>query len=251
MSPGSAESGDWSRWLDECGSTNDVARTLAEAGAPSGSWVAARRQSSGRGRAGREWKSTEGNLHLSVVLRPDRRELWTWIPLAAAVAAARAAEAVAPAARGALRIKWPNDLAVDGAKLGGILCEASGGAGVNGFVIVGVGLNVAGAPALADRATAALSSLGAKAGLEPLAEGVRWALVQECENLEAHGPDGVEEAFWSRAWRKKGENVEWDDAEGGGSGSLVGLGPAGELVVQLIDGRERRLISEEVRLGSS
>jgi BirA family biotin operon repressor/biotin-[acetyl-CoA-carboxylase] ligase len=121
------------------GSTNDLARGLAAAGAPEGTVVLAEEQVAGRGRAGRGWSSPPGlGLWTSFVARPAGDP--SLLPLRVGLAVAEALDpflAASPA-----RLKWPNDLLVDGRKLGGILCEGSWEAGGAGFVIVGVGLNV-------------------------------------------------------------------------------------------------------------
>ena len=107
-------------WLETVGSTNDAMKDRARAGAPAWSAVVASRQTTGRGRQGRAWLSPEGNLFLSVLLRPalalDRAGM---LPLAAGVAAAEAAGEWGVDAR----LKWPNDLMVAGRKLGGVLVE--------------------------------------------------------------------------------------------------------------------------------
>jgi len=130
--------------LDAVGSTNDVARALAEDGAPSGTAVLAEHQTAGRGRAGRRWHAPHGTaLLLSVVLRPPAGRAAGSapgaIPLRIGLAVARAAEAVAGVSLG---LKWPNDVvAPDAGKVAGILCEAASGAG-GGFVVAGIGVNV-------------------------------------------------------------------------------------------------------------
>jgi BirA family biotin operon repressor/biotin-[acetyl-CoA-carboxylase] ligase len=129
--------------LQSVGSTNDEAARLAEAGAPEGTVIWAREQTGGRGRRGRTWASPVGNLYSSTILRPD-------------CAAARAAElgfvaalAVAdmvPASR-QVRVKWPNDVMVDGGKVAGILPESSISAdGKAEHVVLGIGVNVSFAP---------------------------------------------------------------------------------------------------------
>ena len=124
------------RWFDEVDSTNRVAADLARAGAPDGVVVGADHQTAGRGRRGRTWESRPGtSLLVSVILRPAP----ALVTLAAGVAAAQACEAVAGAG---VELKWPNDLLLDGAKLGGILSEA-----VAGAAVVGLGLNLTWAPA--------------------------------------------------------------------------------------------------------
>lgn len=124
------------RWFAEVDSTNRLAADLARSGAADGVVVGADHQTAGRGRRGRTWDSRPGaSLLVSVVLRPAP----ALVTLAAGVAAAEACEAVAGVEVG---LKWPNDLLLDGAKLGGILSELVGDAAV-----VGLGLNLAWAPA--------------------------------------------------------------------------------------------------------
>ncbi|MGH6620348.1 MAG: biotin--[acetyl-CoA-carboxylase] ligase, partial [Alphaproteobacteria bacterium] len=129
--------------LDEVPSTNDEAARLAAEGAADGTVVWARRQSAGRGRRGRQWVSPEGNLYCSIVMRPD-------VPLARAaglslVAAVAAGDMVAGFLPGKqVEHKWPNDILVGGAKIAGILLEASGASrGAVDWVVVGSGVNLA------------------------------------------------------------------------------------------------------------
>jgi BirA family biotin operon repressor/biotin-[acetyl-CoA-carboxylase] ligase len=127
--------------VDRVGSTNDLARELAAAGAPHGTVVLAESQSAGRGRHGRHWHSPPGlGLYVSVLLRragpPADTTRWT---LAAALALCEAARALA---RCPIAIDWPNDLVWQGRKLGGVLGEASGGIGATELLVLGAGLNV-------------------------------------------------------------------------------------------------------------
>jgi len=130
--------------LAETASSNDVAREVAEQGAPHGTAVLAEWQSAGRGRRGRSWIGRPGeSLLASLVLRPSPgRSVSGALPLRVGLAAADACERTAGCR---VAIKWPNDLLVGGRKLGGILCEAYS-TGESGFVVVGIGINVHGAP---------------------------------------------------------------------------------------------------------
>jgi BirA family biotin operon repressor/biotin-[acetyl-CoA-carboxylase] ligase len=118
--------------VDRCDSTNELAAALASAGAPEGTVLTADEQSAGRGRSGRRWHSVPGkSLTFSIILRP--RRTGGGITSLVSLAAARALDRVC----GPVALKWPNDLYLDGRKLGGILAEARGA-----HVVVGVGINV-------------------------------------------------------------------------------------------------------------
>ena len=124
------------------GSTNADLLARAAAGEPEGAVLAAEYQNAGRGRLGRSWTSPpRAALTFSVLLRPSAvpRARLGWLPLLAGVAVAAAVRAVAAVDA---QLKWPNDVLVGEAKLGGILAEASGDA-----VVVGTGVNVSNGPA--------------------------------------------------------------------------------------------------------
>jgi BirA family biotin operon repressor/biotin-[acetyl-CoA-carboxylase] ligase len=119
-------------------STNTRARELAAAGAAHGTVVTAAAQSEGRGRQGRTWTAPPGRALLySAVLRPlDRRHML--LPLAVPIAVCEAAESLQAGLR--CSIKWPNDVWLEGRKLGGILIEARP---QDGWAVIGIGLNLA------------------------------------------------------------------------------------------------------------
>jgi BirA family transcriptional regulator, biotin operon repressor / biotin---[acetyl-CoA-carboxylase] ligase len=118
-------------------STNTRARELAEAGAPGGTVVTAEQQTAGRGRQGRSWTAPAGKALLySAILRPlDQRHLL--LPLSAPLAVCDAAEELAPGVE--CKVKWPNDVWVDGRKLAGVLIEAKP---QDGWAVIGAGLNL-------------------------------------------------------------------------------------------------------------
>jgi BirA family transcriptional regulator, biotin operon repressor / biotin---[acetyl-CoA-carboxylase] ligase len=145
------------RLVERCDSTNSV--LLAErAGADHPVLLVAAQQSAGRGQRGRRWHSTpDAGLTFSLALRVRRplREL-AGLSLVAGVAAARALRALG-AARAAL--KWPNDLLVDGAKLGGILVETRASGSAAPCAVIGIGINLRGGDALSARLRRPVASL--------------------------------------------------------------------------------------------
>jgi BirA family biotin operon repressor/biotin-[acetyl-CoA-carboxylase] ligase len=140
---------------EELGSTSDHLLTRAAAGEAEGLAVRAQRQTAGRGRDGRVWRGEAGNLHISLLLRPGApaRQAPQW-GLLAAVALH---DALSPFAPARLTLKWPNDVMLGDAKLAGMLCESSvDAAGRIEWLVIGLGANLAHAPAVPGRATTCL-----------------------------------------------------------------------------------------------
>lgn len=134
------------RVVARCGSTN---ASLLEETNPGPLLLAAEEQTAGRGRRGRRWRSAPGAGATFSILRRMRcaPAALSGLSLAVGVACARALRALGA---GETQVKWPNDLVIGDAKLGGILIEtrASGGETI---VVVGIGINCNGDPALARR----------------------------------------------------------------------------------------------------
>lgn len=124
----------------EVDSTNNVAKALAIEGEPEGTVVTAIKQSGGRGRTGRRWESPEGGLYLSIILRPElpAQDL-TLLTVLSCLPVAQAIEEVCKVVP---RIKWPNDVRVDGKKVAGILTEVCYRGGEPRFMVLGIGINL-------------------------------------------------------------------------------------------------------------
>lgn len=125
------------RHFRQVGSTNTVARELAEAGAPNGTVVTAAEQTAGRGRQGRTWTAPPGSALLySAIVRPLGRR-HPLLPLAVPLAVCEVAERLRPGIE--CKVKWPNDVHLDGRKLAGILIEARP---QEEWAVLGIGLNL-------------------------------------------------------------------------------------------------------------
>jgi BirA family transcriptional regulator, biotin operon repressor / biotin---[acetyl-CoA-carboxylase] ligase len=122
-------------------STNRVAFELGHAGEPEGTVVIAEEQTAGRGRAGRAWHSERATgIYVTVLLRPRLAPVQA--PLLTMMAGISARDAVAAVTGLPVDVKWPNDLLINGKKVGGILTEMHAEPNLVKFVIVGIGLNV-------------------------------------------------------------------------------------------------------------
>jgi BirA family transcriptional regulator, biotin operon repressor / biotin---[acetyl-CoA-carboxylase] ligase len=127
--------------LMETVSTNLSAFRLAEEGAEEGTTLIADFQSGGKGRLGRVWTSPQGvNLYCSVILRPDIKPVAApQLTFLSAVAVARAIERLTDLKP---RIKWPNDILIEGKKVAGLLNEMSAETDKVNFVVLGIGVNI-------------------------------------------------------------------------------------------------------------
>ena len=202
--------------LRQVGSTMDRARALAAAGAPSGAAVTTFDQVAGRGRQGRAWVAPPGRtLALSLVLR----ELDPLLPL-------RAGLAVADLAGPQARVKWPNDVLLDGRKVAGVLVEARP---QEAWAVLGVGVNVALSPA---ELPPELRDVAGTLGREP--RELEAALAELLEALAHRLAQPAPAALADLRARDAllGRPVAW----AGGGGTAAGIDDTGALIVRTADG---------------
>lgn len=188
--------------LDETPSTNDAALALGRAGAPTGTAVAARSQTCGRGRRGHAWQSPKGNLYLSIVLRP--RVAPSRLPGLAAACGLGAVDALKSLdLANEVQLKWPNDLLAHGRKLGGILVEAARDKDDETLAVCGIGINIASAPR--ELNAACLAELGDAPSFSALAGALRDRIVASVDAWAEMGGiaplDGIGDDYLARlAW---------------------------------------------------
>jgi BirA family biotin operon repressor/biotin-[acetyl-CoA-carboxylase] ligase len=231
------------RTVAETGSTNDDLAALARGGAPEGSWLRAQRQTSGRGRQGREWTSAPGNLHASTLvrLRPGDPPAAT-LALVAAVALQEVAQAYVEDAQ--VRIKWPNDLLSGGAKLSGILLER-----LEDSVIIGFGVNLDQFPAdtvLPSTSIRALS--GSTPPVEDFLEELATSFAGWLSRWRSEGIGPVR-ARWLEKAHPPGTALSTVTASGAWvEGLFEGLEEDGALRLRLADGSSRVVHAGDVFL---
>ena len=224
--------------LDTIGSTNDEAAHLADAGAPEGTVVWSREQTGGRGRRGRHWASPVGNLYTSTILRPDcPAQRAAELGFAAALAVAD----IVPAGR-EVRVKWPNDVLVDGGKIAGILLESAiGQTGQVQHVVAGIGVNVGFAPQLPEMRYPG-SALGGS--VEAALEKLTAALAARLAEWRREGFETVR-ATWLAKAGPLGAEVDVKLGEGLVRGRFAGLDREGALLLDTATG-PRKIVSGEL-----
>ena len=193
------------RMVDRCGSTNAV--LLAE-GKPDVLLVA-EEQTAGRGRRGRRWYSAPGagvTFSLSAAIRRPARE-FAGLSLVAGVGAARALRALGVAQAA---LKWPNDLVVGGAKLGGILVETRGS-----LAVLGIGINCRRDDALEAHLRRPMAALHEFVALDRnrLIERIARSLLEALAMFQAHGLEPLR-GEWERMDAHAGKRLRVRLADG-------------------------------------
>ncbi|MGL4495560.1 MAG: biotin--[acetyl-CoA-carboxylase] ligase [Beijerinckiaceae bacterium] len=215
------------------GSTMDEAMARARNGAHGPLWIIADEQTAGRGRHGRDWISRPGNLYSTLLLTdacaPDHAPqlgFVTGVALHETIAAALPNHVV--------RLKWPNDVLVNGAKISGILLEGafrSTGEQPRHAIAIGIGVNVAHHPDAMMYPTTSLNACGSMLGVRALFDRLAATLMARI-------------AEWNRGAGFDQIRVRWMDVAAGlgqpievrqGSGVLHGISRG-------IDGQGRLLV---------
>jgi BirA family transcriptional regulator, biotin operon repressor / biotin---[acetyl-CoA-carboxylase] ligase len=239
--------------LTETASTNKDAMRLALAGEKLPLWVLAERQSAGRGRSGRTWVSTAGNLHASVALSVAApASLAGQLALVSGLALYEAVQATAPAAKSnGLRLKWPNDVLIGAAKVGGILVESTTvGNGTTLIAVIGFGLNIVSAPENLGREVTSLKAVGAETAADALIETLAKKLDVWLERWDdARGFDVVRTAWMERAG-PLGERITINSGQGQVHGTYQGLSETGGLLAE-VEGRRETITFGDVSLAAA
>jgi BirA family biotin operon repressor/biotin-[acetyl-CoA-carboxylase] ligase len=225
-------------FVNETGSTNaDLAAALRSVeGWAEGDWLVARRQTAGRGRQGRAWFDGAGNFMGSTVVGMSAGDPPpASLSFVAAITVFQAARIIKDSPSG-LALKWPNDVLLNGGKLSGILLEM-----VRGQVVVGIGVNLAQAPVLADRKTAALADVIAAPDVEHFARVLAEQFARNLAVWRADNLGGTLERFLGLSVHALGSPVTVHDTDGSVlSGTFAGLEESdGALRLRLADGSER------------
>jgi BirA family biotin operon repressor/biotin-[acetyl-CoA-carboxylase] ligase len=236
---------------DSLDSTNAEARRRAEAGEGGPLWITALEQTAGRGRRGRAWSTRMGNLaatFLTTTSRPPADAART--AFAAALAVADLADAYAPP--GLVQVKWPNDVLLDGRKLSGALIESGAMGEGRLWLAVGIGVNLAHAPADVERpATALADHLRGDAPRAPTpSEALAVLAASLAAWLARWDAEGFEPlaAAWSARAANLGRRCLAQLPDGPLEGLAEALEPDGALRLRLDDGAVRRITAGDVFL---
>lgn len=212
----------------ELGSTSDEIVRRAKAGEPAGLAVLAFKQTAGRGSRGRAWSAPEGNLNLSVLLRPHRPAkeagLFSLITGIAVV------EALSGLGARDLTLKWPNDILHHGAKLAGILIDAAPQGQSLDWLAIGIGVNLRTAPQIVGRETVSLAAQGLVVTPQVAAAAILARL-----EIWAEAPAAEIRQAWLDYGHAIGTPMSVASAGQQITGQFAGLSAMGELLLQRED----------------
>ncbi len=234
--------------LETIDSTNAEALRRAMGGERGPLWITAREQTAGRGRSGRAWLAPAGTLAASLLMAPGcRMEDLHQLAFVTGVAVHEAIGRAAGQAVGGLRLKWPNDILIGGAKAGGILIETTS-AGRDVVAVAGIGLNVAANPHVEGRAVTHIAAHAPGIDVDGLLDALdgamqRWLAVWQGGAGFAH----VRSAWMGRTGAP-GEAIFVNAGVERIDGTFLGIDGSGALLLRDPGGSIRRVTYGDVSL---
>lgn len=233
--------------MGDVASTNAECMELARAGDAGQLWITAARQTGGRGRRGRTWISEPGNLYASLLLiDPAPWETMPSLPLAVTVAVHDAVAALLPDGSGRVRIKWPNDLLIDGRKTAGILIEAEQLKDGRRAVVIGCGVNISHKPEAGLYPATCLADQGSSATPQDLFARLVIAMDKALADWDqGRGLAGIRDAWIGRA-EGIGKPVTVNLPHRQIHGLFDGIDSEGRLILALPDGKRQMIAAGDV-----
>jgi BirA family transcriptional regulator, biotin operon repressor / biotin---[acetyl-CoA-carboxylase] ligase len=231
------------RYFSSVGSTNVEAKTLYDSGVTGPLWLIADEQTAGRGRLGRSWVSKPGNLYTTLLINSEAgTNHASDVSFLAAVAVHDAISAIKKIPN--LKLKWPNDCLIDGAKVCGILPEVIGQAPLT--FAIGCGINIAHAP---ENTPYPVTHLTAHSDLFTV-DSMFEALALSLDSWWKIWNNGAGFSEIRAAWLDRciglNDTIFWQEK----SGKFIDLAANGALIVELPNGTTTLIHSGEIRFAA-
>jgi BirA family biotin operon repressor/biotin-[acetyl-CoA-carboxylase] ligase len=236
---------------DTIGSTSTEALARARLGDPGRLWVVARVQTAGHGRRGRAWSTPAGNLAASLLLNLPSSHGGSAATLGFVAGLALADAIGRTTVSGGLQLKWPNDILLNGDKVAGILLQAVSAARGAANVVIGIGVNVAHAPAGLPYPATSLAACGTGVTAEQLFSALSDSWVERQQIWDGgHGFAMIREDWLNQAAGLGGPLAV---IVGGETlrGVFETIGEDGRLILRTADGRARHVTAGEVHFGEA
>ena len=236
---------------EETDSTNLRIKQLAEEGAPHGTLAVANKQTAGRGRRGRSWESPSGtSIYMSILLKPEfAPQKASMVTIVMAMAIAKAIEKVSGLEA---KIKWPNDIVVNGKKVCGILTEMNAELDYIRYVVIGIGINVNNRSmsdfeeSIQQNGSSLYIESGKEINRAVLVAAAMDAFEKYYSTFEQMGNlSGLLEEY-NNCLISMGKEVKVLDPKGEFTGISEGINAEGELIVKLPEGNVTTIYAGEV-----
>ncbi len=232
--------------FDTLDSTNEEGKRLARAGGGHGAVIWAKKQTSGKGRMGRNWISADGNLFVSVLLQPEKPLTeCSQLSFVSAVAVIDALEALIPKGD-ALSCKWPNDILLGDRKLGGILLESFHAPDTGNWVVVGVGINVDSFPPRTEFPATCLKDAGVElVSAKIILSRFIHHFIERYNEWNTSGFTPIRKRWSQSAWgigQKLCARLPDEEMEG----IAEGIDMQGALILKMSDGKTRHILAADV-----
>lgn len=238
-------------FYDSVGSTNTEAKRLAEEGYEEGALVFADQQTAGKGRRGRGWISPKGyNIYYTLMLKPNiASSKAPMLTLIMALSVLQGIKELAPDKADMVKVKWPNDIVINGKKVCGMLTEMGMQEQDISYVVIGVGINVKEQQfddEIADKATTIENELGIKVNRCDL-------IARIMKSFESNYERFIKDEnllYLKTKYEESLANIDNEvcvlDPKGEFRGIARGINENGELIVQLPSGENVVVYAGEV-----
>jgi BirA family biotin operon repressor/biotin-[acetyl-CoA-carboxylase] ligase len=238
-------------YYEEIGSTNDEAFHLGLSGAPEGTALIANSQNAGKGRMQRIWHSPAGkNIYTSIILRPKIESARApQISILAGVAVAEILESYCP---DRIKLKWPNDVLINGKKVCGILSQIKTNASEVDFIVLGMGINVNISYSqfpkeICDLATSLVIETGREISRQELIISLYENLAKWYKQLLQDGFARIKEKWLSMS-PMIGELVQVMFQEEAVSGTAIGLDEDGSLILLTASNKKYKVLAGDATI---
>jgi BirA family biotin operon repressor/biotin-[acetyl-CoA-carboxylase] ligase len=234
-------------FFESCDSTNSMATRYARRGDAGPVWIVAGSQTAGRGRKGRQWASTNGNLFTSLMFRPALSlPQLSALPYVVALGIRDAFVAVGCKTVN-VKCKWPNDVLLNGKKAAGVLIESSAkGNGQLDHLTIGIGVNLEGSPSNAIfPATSCFEETGKLYTPREFLVALAATMKSRIDSWDVKNFSEIKSEWLANAWgmgstRRVNTAADCFDAE------LVTLDDEGGLIVRLENGDKRTIVTADI-----
>lgn len=232
--------------FDAIGSTNDEAFRLADECDHARFFVTAKSQTGGRGRRGRVWVSEVGNLYASLYLRtPAEPERCAELSFVAAVALQEAISDCTHDQSSSCKLKWPNDVLWNGAKIAGLLLEAREQSG-DMNIVIGMGVNCLHHPENTPYPATDFGSQGIQLTADRLFDALKPRFIQDVDLWDRGNGFETIRGKWLKHARGIGEEITVRLENEEISGQFCDINARGQLVLGLCDKTQRIITAGDV-----